>query len=270
MSNILEEIRQHKLREVAERKSAVPENVLEQSPLFNSPRFSLREFLLQENSSGIIAEFKRKSPSRGIFNADADAGVVCSGYVKAGAAALSILTDKKYFGGSADDLKAARKPNRCPILRKDFVVDAYQITEARAMGADVILLIAEMLTKEQGIQLAEKATALGLEVLLELHSAEQLEKLNDFVHLVGINNRDLKTFEVKIETSLELAEQIPSQFVKVAESGIQNAETLLQLKDAGFNGFLIGESFMSNPDPVAACAAFIQQVNHLEKAARWK
>lgn len=266
MSNILEEIKQHKLREVQARKAAVPENALEQQ--FAHQPVSLRKHLLQQHSSGIIAEFKRKSPSKGFFNAEADAASICSGYAQAGAAALSVLTDETYFGGSADDLKAARKICSCPILRKDFVVDEYQITEARAIGADVILLIAEMLTKEEAHRFAQKAGSLGLEVLLEMHSAEHMEKLNDHIHLAGVNNRNLKTFEVKVETSLELAEKIPDRFVKIAESGIQNAAMLLRLKEAGFRGFLIGETFMRAPDPAAACAAFIRQINPLQKTAR--
>jgi len=266
MSNILEEIKQHKLLEVQARKVAMPEKLLEQQ--FTREPVSLRKHLLQKNSSGIIAEFKRKSPSKGFFNVNADAAIICSGYAQAGVAALSVLTDEKYFGGSMEDLKTARKICQCPILRKDFVVDEYQITEARAIGADVILLIAELLTKEEVKQFAQKAASLGLEVLLEMQSAEQLEKLNDNVHLAGINNRDLKTFDVKIEKSLELAEKIPARFIKVAESGIQNVETLLQLKEAGFQGFLIGELFMKQPEPAVACAEFIQQIHQLEKAAR--
>ncbi len=247
------------------RKSVVSEIILEQN--FSHQPLSLRKQLLQKNSSGIIAEFKRKSPSKGIFNADADAGAICSGYIQAGAAALSVLTDEKYFGGSVADLKSARKLNRCPILRKDFVVDDYQIIEARAIGADVILLIAEMLTKDEVKRLAEKANALGMEVLFEMHTAEQLDKLNDNIHLAGINSRDLKTFEVNVTTALELAEKIPAQFIKVAESGIHTVETLLKLKSAGFQGFLIGELFMKQADPAASCARFIQQAHQLEISA---
>lgn len=264
MRDILEEIKQHKLLEVKQRKAAVPERELEKH--ITGQPISLRKHLLAKDSSGILAEFKRKSPSKGIIHDNADAAVITSGYIQAGAAALSVLTDEKYFGGTVDDLKAARK-NNCPILRKDFVVDEYQITEARAIGADVILLIAEILTKEEVKQLAQKANSLGMEVLMEMHTAEHLEKLNPLIHLAGINNRNLKTFEVDIETSIKLAKQLPDSFVKVAESGIHDAATLLKLKAVGFNGFLIGELFMSQTNPAEACRKFIQQIREPEKAA---
>jgi len=264
--NILEEIKRHKLQEVEERKSLYPIKLLERSIFYNAQPVSLRKYLKREDLFGIIAEFKRKSPSKGIINQYAEPAATCLGYMQAGASGLSILTDEKYFDGSADDLKAARKFNHCPILRKDFIVDEYQIVEARSMGADVILLIAEMLTKTQIRQLAGFANSLGLEVLMELHEEKQLEKLNGNIHLIGINNRDLKTFEISITHSLKLASLIPDSFIKVAESGIDDASSIIQLKQKGFKGFLIGEFFMRHSNPAEACANFIQSIKQQKTA----
>jgi len=263
--NFLEEIKQHKLREVEERKSLYPVKSLERSIFFEAQPVSLRKYLLREELTGIIAEFKRKSPSKGIINPSAEAAAACLAYVQAGASALSVLTDKAYFGGSADDLKAVRKCSHCPILRKDFIVDEYQIVETRSMGADVILLIAEMLDRKKIENLAKFAVSLGLEVLLEFHSTEELSKLNGNIHLAGVNNRDLKTFAVNTKISRELAEKIPDDFIKISESGIEDAATVIELKKAGYKGFLIGEFFMRHSDPASACRRFIQSIRSYQK-----
>lgn len=257
--NILEAIIERKKIEVAERKAAASIEQLQHSAFYNRPRLSLQQFLLDESKTGIIAEFKRRSPSKGSINEAADVVEVTNAYTNHGASALSVLTDEFFFGGSTDDLLKARV-NQIPILRKDFIIDAYQIEEAKAMGADVILLIAACLTPNEVQRLAAYAKELGLEVLLELHAEEELEHICDETEIVGINNRDLKTFKVNIERSLRMAEQIPNDKVKVAESGISSVENILLFKQHGFKGFLIGENFMKAPNPAIAFAEFVQQL----------
>lgn len=259
--NILDEINNHKRTEIAEAKSKVSLEELKASPYFLRKTNSLKAALLREGASGVIAEFKTQSPSKGLINGEAEASEVTEAYVAAGASGLSVLTDDRFFGGSFEDLAKARWANpKAPILRKDFMLDPYQIYEAKAHGADVILLIAESLSKSLLLELAQTAREIGLEVLVEVHSAEELEKLNDMVDLVGVNNRNLKTFEVDVQTSIRLSEQIPAQFVKISESGISDPESIAQLRVAGFKGFLIGETFMKTEDPGKACAEFIRKL----------
>jgi indole-3-glycerol phosphate synthase len=221
---------------------------------------SLKNALLKAESSGIIAEFKRKSPSKGIINKDANVEFVTTGYVRAGAAALSVLTDNIYFGGSNNDLLKAREMNVCPILRKEFIIDEYQIYEAKSIGADVILLIAAYLEKQDIMRLASVAKSLQLEVLLELHDESEVEKISSEVDLVGINNRNLKNFNVDIEQSLKLASRIPDNYVKIAESGISSPDEVKNFRKAGFKGFLMGERFMKTENPEKACEEFIKQL----------
>ncbi len=260
--NILDEIIAHKHTEVAERKALYPVALLEKSTYFASPVVSLKKYLLRPDKSGIIAEFKRASPSKGVINQYASVERTSIGYMQAGASALSVLTDEKFFHGTNNDLKAARKFNYCPILRKDFVVDEYQIVEAKSIGADAILLIAAALEPVKLRQLAQCAVSLGLEILLEVHNAEELAaSMNEYITVVGVNNRDLKTFSVSLETSLALASLIPSDVPKVSESGITSAKDVYTLKKAGFNGFLIGETFMRHSRPELACAEFIRDIN---------
>ena len=258
--DILEKIIQHKQKEVSERKLSNPLIHLTQSPYFKEPCYSLKKALKAKGSSGIISEFKRKSPSLGWIKEYADAAETTSAYAQAGAAALSILTDEHFFGGTTKDVLAARKGVDIPILRKDFIIDEYQLFEAKAMGADVVLLIAECLTPQQIKDLSQTAKSLGLEVLMELHSGDQLDKVCDTVDCVGVNNRNLKTFSVSIETSIELSSQIPSRFVKVAESGISKPETVTILRGHGFHGFLIGEAFMKTTHPGLALEGFVQSL----------
>lgn len=264
MKNILSEIVAHKKTEVAERKKMRGVDELKHSPMFSRPIYSLRAFLKNPERTGIIAEFKRQSPSKGVINDTAGVQEVTSAYARNGASGLSVLTDQQFFGGSMDDLQQARAVNSIPILRKDFVIDEYQIAEARAIGADVILLIAECLSKAEVAHLAKYATDLGLEVLLEVHSAEQLEKITPDTKLVGINNRDLTTFKVDIHRSMELLKQIPPEYSKVAESGMDDPATIITLKHAGFDGFLIGEHFMKAENPGSAFEAFTQALKNLE------
>ena len=256
--DILEKIVLRKRGEVLERRGLVPMVELTRSVYFKEPCFSLRKSLRAAGSTGIIAEFKRKSPSLGWIKEGADVADITSGYAVAGAAGLSVLTDTHFFGGSSGDLRAARRVNSIPILRKDFIIDEYQLFEAKAMGADVVLLIAECLTKEEIKGLSGTARSLGLEVLMELHSEMELDKVCDTVDCVGINNRNLKTFEVNIGASIELSKLIPDRFVKVAESGITNPLTINELRTHGFEGFLIGEAFMKTADPGAALRGFVE------------
>ena len=261
---ILDKIVLHKQKEIAERKGFFPTKLLEQSIYFETPSVSLKKYLLREDKSGIIAEFKRRSPSKGAINTYASVEKVSIGYMQAGASALSVLTDNEFFGGKNADLTEARKFNFCPILRKDFVIDEYQIIEAKSIGADVILLIAECLEKEQLKQLAKTAKGLGLEVLMEIHSEEQLVKANEFVDVIGVNNRNLKDFSVSIGTSIDLFSKIPEDFVRISESGISDPNAIVELRQVGFQGFLIGEYFMKDAEPHQRCQQFIKRIKQLE------
>jgi len=259
MPTILDEIVAHKRTEVAERKSLYPTKLLEQSPYFETPPVSLKHYLRRKDMHGIIAEIKRKSPSKGDINPYVSVEKVSIGYMQAGASALSILTDTKFFGGKNEDLTLARRMNFCPILRKDFIVDPYQIIEARSIGADAILLIAACLSPEEIKELGGFAQSLGLEVLMEVHDKEELDRsLCEQVDLVGVNNRNLKDFTVDIQTSLDLAAHIPDTFVKVAESGLSTPQQVHTLREAGFEGFLMGQAFMETAQPEKACARFIE------------
>lgn len=263
--NILDEIIAYKRKEVNERKELYPVKLLEKSVYFSSPTVSLRKYLAREDKCGIIAEFKRRSPSKGNIKLYADVEEISIGYMRAGASALSVLTDNHFFGGSNNDLKTARKFNFCPILRKEFIIDEYQLYEARSIGADVVLLIAEVLTKEEVKFLSRLAHALDLEVLLEVHSKKQLDKLSDAVDIVGVNNRNLNTFQVDVQASYDLLQHIPSGMFKISESGINSPETVFELKKAGFNGFLIGEHFMASARPARKCARFIDELKKMEQ-----
>ncbi len=257
--NILEKIVSYKKLEIADRKEQISLEQLEKQPGFDRTIFSMKKFLTDPEKTGIIAEYKKRSPSKGIINETATVEAVTGAYAALGASMISVLTDNPSFGGSTEDLQRARF-NALPILRKDFMLDNYQIAESRAMGADVILLIAACLKPTQTRALAIYAHQLGLEVLLEIHIEEELEHVCEEVDVVGINNRDLKTFAVDIDRSIRLAEKLPANKLRVAESGIRKVETLLQLKNAGFNGFLIGEEFMKTPDPGIAFASFVDQL----------
>ncbi len=257
---ILDKIVAQKRIEVANAKAATSIRQLEQSALFLRDNSSLKNRLMDDNSSGIIAEFKRKSPSKGILNATADPVEVVSGYEKAGVAGSSVLTDELFFGGSFKDLTAARNAVNIPLLRKDFMIDEYQFIEAKNWGADVILLIASILTPQQVKSFTDLAKSLHLEVLLELHGENELNHVYHKVDMVGVNNRNLKTFEVDIEQSIRMANKLGNDFVKIAESGISNISTLKHFKQNGFQGFLIGENFMKTDHPGKACKDFIAQL----------
>jgi len=259
--SILETIKAHKIKEVAERKSLYPLPLLEKSIYFGSPCVSLKQYITDPERTGIIAEFKRKSPSKGDINKYANVEEVTLGYMQAGVSALSVLTDTHFFGAKPDDLPTARKFNYCPILRKDFILDAYQIYESKSMGADAILLIAKMLDEKTIIEFREIAQKLGMEVLLETQNEQEVKMAaNSGADLVGINNRDLSTFDVDVENSMRLAELLPKSMVKVAESGIESAATIKLLKANGFDGFLIGEYFMRHSNPAAKCSQLMKEL----------
>src|SRR5450631_2015709 len=262
MKNILENIVAYKKEEIKSRMIESPVQLLEKQEGFRRVVFSMKKFLTDPGKTGIIAEFKRKSPSKGIINDSANIEEVTAAYTSHGASMISVLTDGPSFGGSTNDLVSARF-NALPILRKDFILDPYQLVESRAMGADVILLIAACLEPSETRKLATIANQLGLEVILEIHEEKELDHLCEEVDVVGINNRDLKTFSVDIARSIRLAEKLPADKLRIAESGIRDVETLLHMKAAGFNGFLIGEQFMKAPDPAIVFASFIDQLKSI-------
>jgi indole-3-glycerol phosphate synthase len=259
--NILDRIVQTKHEETEAARLKEPfEAIFEQAQAVRRSGHSFSG-ALAASASGIIAEFKRRSPAKGFFQRDADVRTIVRGYAENGAAAISVLTDRDYFSGSLDDLRAARQVTDKPLLRKDFIVDPYQICEARIAGADAILLIAAALTPDACAQLAEFARRLGLEVLLELHGESELDRVNPHVNVVGINNRNLATFATDPAVSLHMAGKIPERFVRISESGLSDPETVCRLRQAGYQGFLMGESFMTRPDPARALGEFIQALN---------
>lgn len=257
---ILDRIIKDKQLEVALKKQLIPIKQLEQSVLFNRGTISLRKKLTQ-SATGIIAEFKRRSPSRDVINNNPNVFEVAKGYEDAGVSGMSVLTDGKYFGGSLDDLLLARANCDLPLLRKEFIIDNYQIIEAKAHGADLILLIAAVLSKEEIAQFSALAKSLELEVLLEVHNLEELQKsIMPSLDMIGVNNRNLKTFEVSLETSKQLSLEIPDDFVKVSESGMSTVEAIKELKPYGYQGFLIGENFMKTENPGESAATFIKNL----------
>ncbi|WP_407557426.1 indole-3-glycerol phosphate synthase TrpC [Winogradskyella sp. 4-2091] len=259
--NILDKIVIDKRKEVNLRKSLIPVSQLEQSILFERNTISLAQNL-RNSQSGIIAEHKRRSPSKSEINQDLNVQDVARGYENAGVCGMSVLTDGKYFGGSLDDLILARASINLPLLRKEFIIDTYQILEAKAYGADVILLIAAILTREEIKQFSEFAKRLNLDVLLEVHNEEELQKsIMPSLDMLGVNNRNLKTFDVSLETSKQLSLSMPDEFVKVSESGISSVEAIKELQPFGYKGFLIGENFMKTDNPGESAKEFIKHLN---------
>ncbi len=253
---ILDKIIEYKKREVEEAKKRVSVKELMYYRHFDKMMPSLKDYLLNPDKSGIIAEHKRRSPSKGIINDKVNVIDVVKGYENAGVSAVSVLTDSEFFGGSKEDLTTARDTISIPILRKDFIIDPYQIYEAKAIGASAILLIASVLTPDETKELGSLASYLGMEILMEFHDEKELNRMNSYVDVAGINNRNLNTFEVDLNKSVELADKLPTYIPKVAESGISSVEDLKFLRSKGFSGFLIGESFMKNEDPGKACENF--------------
>lgn len=254
---LLDKIIVDKKREVILKKQLIPVTQLENSTLFGIRTYSLSKNL-RNNVIGIIAEHKRRSPSKSVINNNFSVEEVVVGYQNAGISGISVLTDAKYFGGSLDDLLLAKASANVPLLRKEFIIDEYQILEAKAHGADVILLIAAILTRSEIKQLSGFAHSLGLEVLLEVHNKEELDKaIMPGLDMIGVNNRNLKTFEVSLEQSKELAKYIPNEFVKVSESGISSTDAIKELQTHGYQGFLIGEHFMKTENPGLAAKTFV-------------
>jgi len=253
--NILEQIVANKRKEVEQRKNEVAVTALESERFFKRETYSLKQFIIDPAKTGIIAEYKRKSPSKGVINDVDSVESVTRMYAGFGASGISVLTDYNFFGGSLDDLVAARD-NDVPLLRKDFMIDEYQLVEAKAFGADVVLLIAACLTTTEVKHLATAAKKLGLEVLLELHDESELGHICGEVDLVGVNNRNLKNFKVDLQHSVRMAEKIGNGFIKIAESGINDVNNIRFLKQHGFQGFLIGEYFMKQEDPGKAFKEF--------------
>ncbi|MCR9264824.1 MAG: indole-3-glycerol phosphate synthase TrpC [Flavobacteriaceae bacterium] len=259
--NILDKIVADKRKQVDLKKSLITPSQLEQSVLMEHTSVSLAA-ALRNSSTGIIAEHKRRSPSKSVINQSLNVQDVAMGYETAGVCGMSVLTDGKYFGGSLDDLILAHAAVNIPLLRKEFIIDEYQILEAKAYGADVILLIAAILTREEIKSFSEMAKSLGLDVLLEIHNEEELQKsIMPSLDMLGVNNRNLKTFDVSLETSKSLSEQIPNDFVKVSESGISSVEAIKDLRTYGYQGFLIGENFMKTDDPGKSAKEFINELN---------
>ena len=259
MPTILDEILADKRKELSVTKASVKIDDLVKCEYFGRETLSFKDSLAS-SASGIISEFKRKSPSKGWIFPDADPVAVTKGYSDNGASAISILTNDKYFGGCPDFLLKARPNVKCPILRKEFIVDEFQVYEAKAIGADAILLIAAALTKAELKSLAAKAHELSLQVLMEVHTEEELDAVNEHVDVIGVNNRDLKTFVTDVENSMRLADKISAEFVKISESGISDPATVRSLREIGYRGFLMGENFMNTKDPAAALKSFISAI----------
>ncbi|NNK75519.1 MAG: indole-3-glycerol phosphate synthase TrpC [Maribacter sp.] len=256
--NILDRIVADKRKEIGLKKGLISTSQLENTPLFNRETISLVN-ALNNSTTGIIAEHKRRSPSKAVINQDLNVYDVAKGYEDAGACGMSVLTDGKYFGGSLDDLLLARAAVKIPLLRKEFIIDEYQIIEAKSNGADVILLIAALLSKSEIKTFSELAKSLHLDVLLEVHNTAELQKsIMPSLDMLGVNNRNLKTFEVSLETSKILSQLIPDDFVKVSESGISNIEAIKELRPYGYQGFLIGENFMKSNNPGKSAIDFIK------------
>ncbi len=272
--SILEKIVRHKQGEVARKKETYPISHWEKRPGYALPRHSTQKSLTESPYPGILAEFKTQSPSKGVIHPKPDAvqelhpfiSNITHGYQQAGAKAISVLTDEAFFGGGNKDLEIARQAVDIPLLRKDFIIDEYQLHEARALGADLVLLIAACLPPEELKELARVARSLDLEVLLEVHNREELEQAyNENIDIVGVNNRNLKTFEVSLDVSLELAELIPSESVKISESGLKDVRAIESLWNAGYKGFLIGETFMKTSNPGQACQQMMDEILSLSQ-----
>lgn len=259
---VLETILNNKRREVASLKEKISIRDLEKTRLFSEKTLSLSDYLSDSSKTGIIAEFKRCSPSKGMINPSVNIEDVTRGYSIAGASGLSVLTDMEFFGGSCNDLTVTRELNDIPVLRKDFIIDEFQLLESRSAGADAILLIASALDRDQIRDLARLSHSLDMEVLLEVHSPDEIEKVNEYVNIIGVNNRDLRTFKIDTGTSFEMIEKVPHSFLKISESGLTSPGIIKELREAGYDGFLIGSLFMSAGDPVSAFVDFVREIQN--------
>lgn len=254
--NILDHIVAQKKLEVDHQKDFRPVDKLKSYDLFEREVPSLKAYLSDGKHNGIISEYKRKSPSKGVINSMSTVEEVVTLYEKAEVSGISVLTDSEFFGGNKSDLVAARRATTVPILRKDFMISPYQIYESKAIGGSAILLIAAILTYQEAEELSKLAKDLGLDILMEVHCKEELDIVNPLVDVVGVNNRNLKTFEVSLQQSIDLAKEMPNDVVKISESGIYTPEDIFLLREHGFQGFLIGENFMRTKNPGQACIDF--------------
>ena len=260
MEDILSEIIANKRKEVDLQKQAISIEQLPEGIGDLLPTRSMKQ-AIASSPTGIIAEFKRRSPSKGWIKENARPEEIVPAYAASGASAVSILTDEIFFGGTLRDIRTVRPLINLPILRKDFIIDEYQLYQARIVGADAVLLIAAALEQTQCRALADKAHELGLEVLLEIHNTDELPYIYKDIDMVGINNRNLGSFHTDVANSFRLAEQLPQDTILVSESGISQPVTVSKLHDAGFRGFLIGETFMRTEKPAETLKEFISQVN---------
>jgi indole-3-glycerol phosphate synthase len=257
--NVLDEIIAFKKDELKTKKTAFPVSKLKKSLFFSREMPSFYKALINPGPL-IIGEFKRKSPSKGIINNSSEVEDVARGYEEAGVAAMSILTDLKYFGGENHDLQKVAGFAKIPLLRKEFIVDEYQIFESKAIGASAILLIASVLSNEEVHAFAGLASDLGLDVLFEIHEKKDIEKLNDKIRIIGVNNRNLKTFDVSMNNSRELLSKLPVSCLKVAESGFSTCKDVNELFALGYDVFLIGENFMRSDNPGETAKNFIDDL----------
>jgi indole-3-glycerol phosphate synthase len=267
MANILNKIIDQTHADLINRKQSTSLSALRSMPFYDRKPYSLKNALL--HGSGIIAEHKRQSPSKGSFNCPATLIDVVTGYEKAGASAISCLTDSPFFGGALDDLMQARAAVTIPLLRKDFMIDLYQVHESKAYGADAILLIAACLNDEELKTLSLEAVNIGLSILFEVHDLEELNRIKTIAtslpqdsFVIGVNNRNLTTFVTDVDNSLQLLPHFPNDSLAISESGISDPETVIKLRKAGFQGFLIGENFMKTDQPGVACNEFIKNTNY--------
>ncbi len=258
--NILEKIVAQKKVEVEQQQEYITVEKLRTYDFFDKEVPSLKTYLTDNKHNGVISEYKRKSPSKGIINNMSSVDEVVPMYEKAGVSGISVLTDSEFFGGNKSDLVAARKVTTVPVLRKDFMISPYQVYEAKAIGASAILLIAAILSYEEADELSKLAKDLGLDILMEVHSKEELDVVNPLVDVVGVNNRNLKTFEVSLQQSIDLAKSMPKEMIKISESGIYSVEDIILLREHGFQGFLIGENFMRTKNPGEACIEFCEEI----------
>ena len=259
---ILDKIVYDKKSEIENLSKIISISDLENKKDFTKQSKSLKESI-KKSKSGIICEFKRKSPSNEKINYKSNVSDVINGYEKAGAVGVSILTNKKYFDGSISDINEVKKSINIPILRKEFIISEYQIVESKSIGADAILLIASILNKEDIKNYSSLAKSLGLEVLLEIHSIDELNKIsNTDVDIIGINNRNLDTLDIDIKNSIDMFEKIPNEFIKISESGISKVESIIRLIKVGYDGFLIGENFMKTSKPEESAYNFIKKVEN--------
>ncbi|WP_116108267.1 indole-3-glycerol phosphate synthase TrpC [Lewinella sp. IMCC34191] len=265
MANILDRIIEYKKLEVERRREKVPVSALKDSARYHGKRHDFCRALENSPDFGIIAEFKRKSPSQNDINLAADAATIGRAYVQAGAAAISCLTDTQFFGAQPDDIDKLRAVVNVPVLRKDFIIDSYQLHETRAMGADAVLLIASVLNPVQIDELAEEANELGLQVICEVHDEEEVAKISPSVDIIGVNNRNLGDFSVDISRSLQLAEMLPPGMLRISESGIDDPQSIIKLRKAKYRGFLVGTHFMRQSDPGESLAAFIKKAHEIEE-----